>query len=379
MTPSGSTAAPSPRALTLAITSRCALRCRHCLVESGPGAGPGDVPLARCLAVVRELAALGGEEIWLTGGEPMLHAAWGEILAHCGPQRFRTVGLQTSGHLLGEDQVATLRDLSLEGLRVEVSLDGASQRSHDLVRGPGTFRRALDGIHRMARAGMAGRVVVAFTEMRHNLAELPQLLDLADGLGLQGVRSSTLLRGGRAAGGGQVEPPAPEQVQALLARYHGDGAFRALYDELGRAPAIEWWKGRGHRGGEGCLPGERPYLAADGTLYPCALSRAAETAVEGALEGPLSASLAVARGRWGALRARCAGLASPPAACRACPARSSCAGGCPARSGADGGSPLGPEDRCDLRRAVHGWEGPDGVAAAPSRSPFADPPGGFPC
>lgn len=382
--PQGHPAIPGPRALTLAITGRCNLRCRHCLVEAGP-AGTAHVGAERCRALIQELAALGGEELWLTGGEPLLHPQWAELLAFCWPQRFRTVGLQTNGALLGEEAVATLRALEQPGLAIQVSLDGASAWAHDRVRGAGSFARTRDGLLRLARAGLAGRTTIAFTEMRHNMGELPRLLELVEELGLRGLESATLLRQGRAgdvAGeAAAIEPPEPGQLGQLLFRYHRDRAFRERYEAMGRIAAIEWWKGRGQRGGSCCRLGEHPYLSAGGVLYPCALYQAGEVAVPGAHARSLAGSLGLAASPWARARSLGRHRAALLPGCRGCPGERHCGGGCMGRAQAARGDPLAAEDRCELRRAAYAWSEDDLLDGAPSRGqPLSTPPpGGEPC
>lgn len=349
-----------PRALTLAITGRCNLRCRHCLVESGPDSGLGHVAAETAMRVVRELAALGGEEIWLTGGEPLGHPRWSEILASCGRQGFRIVGLQTNGVLLGEPQVEILRELQLEALQIQVSLDGASPLTHDLVRGPGSFAGALAGIRRLAAAGLAGRVTIAFTEMRHNMEDLAPLLELVAALGLGRLRSATLVRSGRAASE-PVAPPEPVQVEALLDRYLRDARFRALVERHGEIAAIEWWRNRSSPGTCCCTLGEHPYLAADGTIAPCALMRAEEFAVSGWPGKPLAVALGEGQASWSRLEALRRERPARLLDCRGCPGELHCAGGCMGRAHASSGELISVEDRCALRRAVYGHPGPEAI------------------
>lgn len=346
-----------PRALTVAITGVCNLACRHCLVEAGPRAEPRHVSVEVIRRLARELAAAGGEELWLTGGEPLLHPRWEEILAACcRGASLRTVGVQTNGALLGGAQVGALRALRFDGLRIQVSLDGGSAATHDRVRGRGSFERTLEGLRRLAAAGLGPHVTLAFTEMRHNMEELPALLALAEALDARRVVSGTLVGLGRAARG-RLAPPTPEQYGALLARYHADRRFRERYAERGELAAIEWWKGRDEPGGDCCLLADHPYVTADGTVYPSALCRAEEFAVHGALDAPLAEILAAGEPPWARLRELERRRRGSLAACLDCAGRAHCGGGCMGRAHAASGDLLAVEDRCELRRAVYGWRG----------------------
>ena len=106
-----------PTSLTLAVTGGCNLACAHCLVEAGPAIG-GHVPAPTVRRIVSEFAALGGEAICLTGGEPLLHPQWRELLASCREQpSFRSLSLQTNGTLIGDAQVRALQSLRSTGSR----------------------------------------------------------------------------------------------------------------------------------------------------------------------------------------------------------------------------------------------------------------------
>jgi len=351
-----STGLRPPRALTLAVTGLCNLECLHCLVEAGPKATQRHVPADHVRRVAAEHAALGGEEIWITGGEALLHPEWLEILQFCRAQpSFRTVGLQTNGALLRDADIDALRALQFEGLQIQVSLDGASPGTHDHVRGPGTFVKAVDGIRRMAAAGLGEHVSVAYTEMRHNMEDVPALLALLEGLGVRRLVAGTLVRGGRAVRCCDVAPPTAEQYTSLLARYHADPRFRRLYEAYGNIAAIEWWKGRAQAGPDCCTLGEHPYVTAEGTVYPCALCRPDDFAVQGAFEKSLATVLVEGFPLWARLlelkRLRYRSLRP----CQGCGGKLHCGGGCMGRAHAATGEFMVVEDRCDLRTAVYSW------------------------
>jgi radical SAM protein with 4Fe4S-binding SPASM domain len=355
-----------PSALTVAITGRCNLRCRHCWVEAGTRAAPGDVPVEAVVRLAGELTAAGGRTAWISGGEPLAHAGWREVLSRCcAMPALHSVGLQTNGTLLDADAVATLGALPRAKLLLQVSLDGSSPRTHDRVRGAGSFAATLDGLARLASAGLGPRTSLAFTEMRHNMRDIPELLRLAEDLGLRAVVGGTLVKDGRAARS-RLEPPTVPQVLALVARFEEDAAFRARYLRVGTFPAVEWWRGRAGARGEPCPFLDHPYVSAAGTLYPCALCLARPFGVARVFERPFPAVVAdaVANGRELAEIAR--SRATRLAECAGCPAALACAGGCMGRALATRGRLLAVEDRCDLRRAVH------------RRAPGSTPPPGSP-
>jgi len=136
--------------------SRCNLTCTHCFVSCGPEQNRhATMSRAEVAARVAEGLALGVREVYFTGGEPFLHrdllAILGDTLA------VAPATVLTNGTLLAERTVAALRALSDAArftLEIRVSFDGEDAATHDAIRGTGTFARALDGLTRLAEAGL---------------------------------------------------------------------------------------------------------------------------------------------------------------------------------------------------------------------------------
>lgn len=346
----------SPRTLSLAITSDCNLSCDHCMVES-PGAG-GCLTVPTVERLLREFADLGGREVCLTGGEPLLHPSWlGLVRTACVELGFDGVRVQTNAVAMTARSAELLAALDCPALTFQVSLEGARPASHDRVRGKGSFKRALRGIRHLTDAGLERRTTLAFTEMQHNMGELPAVLALAERLGVGRVVSASLVRHGRARGAADLLPPQPRQYRELVDLYLSDHRFRALYDKLGSAPALEWWKGaKGRREGP-CTLIENPYVTVEGRVYPCVLLHEERYAAEGLLTRPLGEVVREAVPRWMELMELSRRRLRDLEACSGCPGRLPCAGGCMGRACSAYGEPLKPEDRCGLRRAVYGAVG----------------------
>lgn len=342
----------SPGTLTLAITGACNLACQHCWVRAGDVSSPGDVPLGTVRRIVNEFAQLGGRAIRITGGEPLCHPDWLEIVDFCCSLGFAAVTLQTNAMLLKDEHLAFLRADDFPGLSIQVSLDGASPRTHDLVRGEGAFSCAWQGIELLVREGLASRISIFLTEMRHNLHEIPALLDLAAKMGITAVSSGTMVQCGRAAEASLVAPPDVEQYLALLKRYDQDAHFRNLYARAGSVAAVEWHKGAAVRS-ECCIFVENPYLTPSGRLYPCLLCHADEYSVTAVFEKGLAVAFAEGAPLWSSLQrlSRCRADAIPE--CRDCPVKPFCGGGCMGRAWGSCRNLLAADDRCQVRRVIY--------------------------
>ena len=348
-----------PKMVTLMITNGCNLRCKHCWPKSRSSDVTPPVPVDTLRRLIRELVNLGVEEICLTGGEPLTHPDWFEILNFsCKQSGLKRVRLQTNATLLTEADIKVLRSINFEGLSVQVSLEGAKPQTHDRVRGSGNFERAFRGLKLLAEGGLGKQTLVAFTEMEHNFTELPLLLDMVDVLGIGRLASGTLVLGGRAAQTDQLAPPTPSQYRDLLDLFHSDTQFRSRYKKIGNIAALEWLAGRLNPSPQSCVCIETPYINADGQMYPCVMLPIEEYAVQGVHHRPLEEVLTEGALLWAELPELNLRRSVELEACKECPGKLHCGGGCMGRAYAATGNFMSVEDRCALRKCVYSWKAP---------------------
>lgn len=341
-----------PRILTLALTGSCNLYCRHCWVDSSPESGRPELPEAVINRLLREFAAIGGHGVRITGGEPLCHPAWLRCLQLVRELGFSQLVLQTNGTLLTAAVVEDIANLDFPGLTIQLSLEGATAASHDCIRGDGTFTAAMTGIQHLVAAGLGQRLNLAFTEMRHNLNQFPQLLQLAETFGIGAVTAGTLVTGGR--GGDAESAPLPatiEQYLDLIDQFEGDHTFRESYRQRGNLTALEWWQEKPSVNGC-CQFVQQPYITPSGLLYPCLMCHADAYAVTGVFEKPLTDALVEGASLWSTLQQTCRLRSSTIAVCQSCPERNICAAGCPGRALGSSGDLQAPDDRCGLRQAI---------------------------
>jgi radical SAM protein with 4Fe4S-binding SPASM domain len=344
-----------PKHLTLMITDRCNLRCHHCLLDCTPDLGQ-LVPKEAVVGILEAFARLGCERLMLTGGEPLLHPDWLEILSFaCRRAEFSEVCLQTNATLLSDSDVEAISRLSDNRLFLQVSLEGPTAEINDVVRGTGSFDRIVEGLRRLVEAGLGPNTRLAFTEMRHNIGELPRMFETAEKMGIGNLITGTMVCGGRAAQQEMLAMPTPAQYEILLDRYHSGAEFRSRYGERGNVAAIEWYKGKANATEHVCSCIETPFISAAGRMYPCIMLLCDEYSVENVHDCRLEEAIDSALPLWSKLpeiyRLRSATLA----ACQDCPGLLHCNGGCMGRAYAAHGHFMAPEDRCILRRAVYSY------------------------
>jgi AdoMet-dependent heme synthase len=299
---------------------------------------------------------LGVAQINLTGGEILAHPDWYRILRVCTSHSgVLGVCLQTNATLITSAHLEALMGLRLEKLTIQVSLDGARARTHDLVRGPGSYAQAMAGLRQLVQAGLGPHIQVAFTEMAHNFSELPELLEKIDKMGIRRLIGSTLVKGGRAAASTRIGLPTPVQYRELIQLYQTDAAFKALYDQRANVAAIEWFKSRSAPGDAGCSCLKDVFVDAGGHVYPCTMLLLSRYASQSIYAHPPDQVLQKALAVWRELPLLSRRRPGEIQQCLRCPHNKHCGGGCMGRAAVSCGEPLAPEDRCALRKAVYNW------------------------
>lgn len=211
-----------PRHIQVELTTSCNLRCSFCYRNAhSPGR---DVRLTtdELLGILQNLQYHGLQSLELTGGEPLIHRDFMQILFFCA-ERFTIVGVLTNGTLLTEQLVTQMKPLRNK-MAVGISLDGPIAEIHDQRRGQkGAFDRTTKAIKLLADAGFVTRVSMVFDENTWDYVE-PTLL-LARSLGASSFGYSPVLPLGRGKNNFRTWSKDGKQVleeeKKLRAKYRG--------------------------------------------------------------------------------------------------------------------------------------------------------------
>jgi len=175
----GSTEYYVPQHMSIELTSDCNLRCVYCYRDAGPE-GAVSLQTQQMLAILESLACQGVRVVELTGGEPLLHPGFFEILDFC-VEHFGFVSVLSNGSLINTRTAERLALLA-DHLFIQVDLDGSTPDLHDTLRGvPGAFERTKQGIVLLAQHNIRTRVVMNVT--KSNIGDIEATLLLAKSLG----------------------------------------------------------------------------------------------------------------------------------------------------------------------------------------------------
>ena len=114
----------------LDITGECNLHCTHCYHINGQ-IYENELSNEEIKRILEEISAFGVENITFSGGEPFLRKNFIEIARYTGSLGFKSVNVATNGTLIDRE---IARQIKLENLNVQVSIDGDIAEIHDSIK-----------------------------------------------------------------------------------------------------------------------------------------------------------------------------------------------------------------------------------------------------
>ena len=134
----------------LHLTDDCNLSCRHCLFSENRAMGR-RLSVSSVRELVDQAIPLGLSVVLLSGGEPLLHPEFIDIVNLLMSYENITVAVLTNG-LLYDKHSALLRQMDKSRIAFQVSIDG-NQTSHDFIRGKGNHLCATSSVSRIVSDG----------------------------------------------------------------------------------------------------------------------------------------------------------------------------------------------------------------------------------
>ncbi|MFN8613090.1 MAG: radical SAM protein [Vulcanimicrobiota bacterium] len=163
-----------PEIICFEVTNRCNLDCLHCnkIVNTQP---VRDISVDLVASILKQSKPFNPRIVALTGGEPTVHREFERLVATVDEHDIDYT-ITTNGQNFRETcKVLVRHSARLKG--ITLSLEGATPRSNDRVRGTGSFERVLDAMELARRHGILfGLQTVVSTA---NIDELDAITALA--------------------------------------------------------------------------------------------------------------------------------------------------------------------------------------------------------
>lgn len=209
------------------ITRTCNLRCVHCYSDSMAMKYPGELTWEQMEDVVVDLASYRIPSLLLSGGEPLIHPRFFDLVDLASSQGLKLT-ISTNGTLITPEKAARLKAANVA--YVGISLDGIGG-VHDRFRGKeGAFDAAVRGFRNCHDIGQ--KTGLRLTLTRHNVENIERILDFIEEQQIQRVCFYHLVPAGRGAELQVLDPAAARgAIDTLIARveaWHAQGIDREV-------------------------------------------------------------------------------------------------------------------------------------------------------
>ncbi|MDE6640226.1 MAG: radical SAM protein [Acetatifactor sp.] len=174
------------------VTRRCNLKCSHCYADANNGQNASQelntAELKRIIGLVMSWADSKhyDRRVLLSGGEPFIREDIMELIQYIADNNGEPF-VNTNALLIKEEYMSALSKCKAELL---VSLDGARESTHELIRGKNTFDPTIKKIRRLLEHGVITKLSI--TIHKDNLSELEEFIDLAVDLNVAQVAINPL-------------------------------------------------------------------------------------------------------------------------------------------------------------------------------------------
>src|SRR3954464_8244836 len=222
---------PKPYTLVAELSYQCPLHCPYCSnpVDIGGERYRAELETEHWTRVFREARALGGLQLALPGGEPMLRRDLDELVA-AGREAGLYSTLVTAGTLLTPKRAAALKDAGLD--HVQVSIQSPDPEENDRIAGNRSFAKKIAAARAARELGFP--LTINCVLHRQNLDRVEALLLLAEELGAQRVELANTQYYGWAVVNQQALMPTREQLE------RGEEAVRRFRERVGPRITVLW-------------------------------------------------------------------------------------------------------------------------------------------
>lgn len=202
------------------ITNLCNMKCKHCMNWSMKNANEG-FKREEILKLIDELHQNKTEEIYISGGEPLLYPYIDDAIIYANSLGIK-VTLATNALEVPNHLVAIKKGVQL----VSISLDGIGE-THDNFRGvKGAFNNCVEVLKLLKENNVKTRISAMI--WKENIGQLEEMISLAKSCGVSKVNLAFLIPEGRAKTDETIKLPIDKYkevvdiVAKLREKYKGD-------------------------------------------------------------------------------------------------------------------------------------------------------------
>lgn len=133
----------------------CNLKCKHCYIKKDPYKKVKDfIHIDKVKTALSQCKDENLKYIYLTGGEPLMHPNFNDILRLC--LKRTNVTVMSNGICLNDKKCRFLRKIEDEAkyeIVFKISIDHFEERKNDEIRGIGSYRKAVGAVQSLVKYG----------------------------------------------------------------------------------------------------------------------------------------------------------------------------------------------------------------------------------
>jgi MoaA/NifB/PqqE/SkfB family radical SAM enzyme len=162
------------------LLTQCNLKCKHCYINKKQH-GKNRLPIETINAWLSVFASKSKEaNVIFLGGEPTLHPDLPEAVKKAKSLGYTSITIDTNGYLFHD----ILSKVSPDVIDYfSFSLDGATRKTNDTIRGKGSFDTCIQGIKNAVLKGFSTSLI--YTVSRINIHELDKIAPLLKDLKIE--------------------------------------------------------------------------------------------------------------------------------------------------------------------------------------------------
>jgi len=199
--------------LSLLVTLRCNLNCRHCSANAGPQPALVDPPIKDLFLILEKIIAFDPKSFAITGGEPFFRPDILKLLRWVRNKYTGELLVATNATLITKEMAKTIKEEGLIDF-FDVSLDGVDETSCANLRGHGTFERTIRGIKYLQDEGITN-ISTSMVVTRQNYHLQPAFASLNQELGTKYIFHNFSPAGRGKVNSDEFDMPVRETVQPV--------------------------------------------------------------------------------------------------------------------------------------------------------------------
>lgn len=162
------------------ILTKCNLKCIHCYINTRQH-GSKTLSLSTITSWLKLFAKNGKKKnIIFLGGEPTLHPDLSTVIKTAKNLGYNSITVDTNGYLFND---ILIKINPCETYCFSFSLDGATRKTNDMIRGKGSYDICIAGIKKAISRGFNTSLIYTVSSM--NIHELDLMAPLLNNLGIK--------------------------------------------------------------------------------------------------------------------------------------------------------------------------------------------------